>query len=169
MRSQRVSYHLGTEKQQGARDPAVNKTKIPIPFCCCLVSRLCPTLCNSMDCSCQAPLFMGFSSQEYWSGLPFPLPGDLPDPGIEPMSPAWQVGSLSLSHLRSTGRYTRCRFDPWVGKSTWRRKWQPTPIFLTGESHGQRSLVGYSLWGQKESDTTELLSIHIQFCRIYET
>ena len=38
--------------------------------------------------ACQAPLSMGFSRQEYWSGLPFPSPGDLPDPGIEPMSPA---------------------------------------------------------------------------------
>ena len=37
---------------------------------------------------CQAPLFMGFPGQEYWSGLPFPSPGDLPDPGIEPVSPA---------------------------------------------------------------------------------
>ena len=42
-----------------------------------------------------------------------------------------------------------------VGKITWRRKWQPTPVFLPGESHGQRSLEGYSLQGCKESDTTE--------------
>ena len=40
----------------------------------------------------------------------------------------------------------------------WRRKWQPTPVFLPGESHGQRSLVGYSPWGRKESDTTERLT-----------
>ena len=39
----------------------------------------------------------------------------------------------------------------------WRRKWQPTPVFLLGESQGQRSLVGSSLWGRKESDTTERL------------
>ena len=37
----------------------------------------------------------------------------------------------------------RCRFDPWVGKIPWRRAWQPTPVFLPGEPHGQRSLVGY--------------------------
>ena len=48
-------------------------------------------------------------------------------------------------------------FDPWVGKLPWRRKWQPTPVFLPGESHGQRSLMGYSPRGRKESDTTELL------------
>ena len=40
----------------------------------------------------------------------------------------------------------------------WRRKWQPTPVFLPGEFHGQRSLVGYSPWGRKESDTTERLT-----------
>ena len=48
-------------------------------------------------------------------------------------------------------------FDPWVGKIPWRRKWQPTPVFLSEESHGQRSLVGCSPWGCKESDTTERL------------
>ena len=48
-------------------------------------------------------------------------------------------------------------FDPWVGKIPWRRKWQPTPVLLPGESHGGRSMVGYSPWGHKESDTTEWL------------
>ena len=47
------------------------------------------------------------------------------------------------------------RFDPWTGKISWRRKWQPTPVFLPGKSHGQRSLAGYSPWGRKESGTTE--------------
>ena len=50
-------------------------------------------------------------------------------------------------------RCKRCGFDPWVGKIPWRRAWQPTPAFLPGESHGQRSLAGYSSWGHKESDT----------------
>ena len=50
----------------------------------------------------QAPLSMGFPRQEYWSRLSFPSPGDLPYPGIEPASPAWQVDSLLLSHLRSS-------------------------------------------------------------------
>jgi len=45
--------------------------------------------------ACQSPLSMGFSRQEYWSGLPFPSPGDLSDPGIEPRSPAMQAGSLT--------------------------------------------------------------------------
>ena len=53
----------------------------------------------------------------------------------------------------------RPRFDPWVRKIPWRRKWQPTPIFLPGEFCGQRSLVGYSPWGCKQSDTTEWLTL----------
>ena len=50
-------------------------------------------------------------------------------------------------------------FDPWVGKIPWRRAWQPTPLFLPGESPWtERSLAGYSPWGHKESETTERLS-----------
>ena len=52
-------------------------------------------------------------------------------------------------------RCERPEFDPWVRKIPWRRKWQPTPVFLPGESRGQRSLAGYSPYGCKESDTTE--------------
>ena len=58
----------------------------------------------------------------------------------------------------SVFQYRRHEFNPWVGKIPWRRKWQPTPIFLPGESHGQRSLVSYSQWDCKESDTTKELS-----------
>ena len=59
-------------------------------------------------------------------------------------------------------------FDPWVGKIPWRTEWQPTPVFLPGEFHGQRSLAGYSPWGCKESDTTWLHFIVylIIFCRL---
>ena len=49
----------------------------------------------------------------------------------------------------------RCWFDPWVGKIPWMRAWQPSPVFLSGESHGCNSLAGYSLQGCKESDTTK--------------
>ena len=52
-------------------------------------------------------------------------------------------------------RHKRHGFNPWVGKIPWRRAWQPTPVFLPGESHGQRNLVGYSPQGHKESDMTE--------------
>ena len=57
--------------------------------------QFCPTLCDPRDCSPQAPLSMGFSRQEHWSGVPFPSPGDLLDPGIKPTSPAlhgWASG-----------------------------------------------------------------------------
>ena len=50
----------------------------------------------------------------------------------------------------------RLRFYPWVRKIPWRRKWQPTRVFLSGESRRQRRLVGYSPWGRKESDTNTL-------------
>ena len=48
-------------------------------------------------------------------------------------------------------------FNPWVGKIPWRRKWQPTLVLMPGKFHGWRSLVGYSPWGHKESDTTKQL------------
>ena len=48
---------------------------------------------------------------------------------------------------------------PWVRKIPWRREWQPTPVILPGKSHGQRSMVGYSPWGRKESDMTERLTL----------
>ena len=51
--------------------------------------------------------------------------------------------------------HERQRFDPWVGEIFWSRKWQPTPVFLLGKSHGQRSLAGYSARGHKELDKTE--------------
>ena len=50
----------------------------------------------------------------------------------------------------------RTEFNPWVRKIPWIRKWQPTPVYLPGECHGLRSLVGYSPWGCKELDTTEV-------------
>ena len=58
------------------------------------VAQLCPTLCDLWTVAFQAPLSMDFSRQEYWSGLPFSSPGDLPHPGIKPGSPALQADSL---------------------------------------------------------------------------
>ena len=54
-------------------------------------------------------------------------------------------------------RHKRLGFNPWVRKIPWREKWQPTPVFLTGESHGQRNLVCYNPLGCKELDTTEAI------------
>ena len=59
-----------------------------------LVAKSCPTLATSWTVACQAPLSMGFPRQDYWSGLPFPSPGDLPNPWTELWSPALQADSL---------------------------------------------------------------------------
>ena len=120
--------------------------------------------------ACQAPLSMEFCRQEYWSGLPFTSPGDLPDSGIKPKSPAlagrfftteppgklvtrYILTLISISINRSM--HTSQGFAPWVRKIPWRSKWQLTPVFLPGKFHGQRSLEGYSLWGCKQLDIAE--------------
>ena len=59
-----------------------------------LVSQSCPTLCDPMDCNPLGSSVHGISQQEYWSGLPFPSAGDLPNPGIKPGSPALQAESF---------------------------------------------------------------------------
>ena len=61
-------------------------------------------------------------------------------------------------------RPKRRGFDPWLGKIPWWRTWQPTPVLLPGESHGQRSLAGYSPWGCAESDKTEATHTHTPCC-----
>ena len=63
-----------------------------------------------------------------------------------------------LRSKESTCQCGRCRFNPWIRKIPWRRAWQPTPVFLSGESHGQRSLAGCSPWGRRASELTEQLS-----------
>ena len=168
-------------------------------------SRECTVGMAPSSVACKAPLFMGFPRQEYWSRLPYPPPGDLPDPDIKPaplMSPALAGSFLALvppekpinsyaisiilqildrihpgdlpnpgiepglPHCRQTlyhlsyqgshlpnRRYESHRFNPWVWKVPWRKAWQPTPVFLPGESHGHRSLSGYSPWGHTKSWT----------------
>ena len=98
----------------------------------------------------QAPPSMGLSRQEYWSGVPLP-------------SPIWVLVLWICLQCRRPG------FNSWVGKIPWRRKWQPTPEFLPGESHGQSSLVGSSPWGHKESDTNEWLTLSHFFLTRYWT
>ena len=65
---------------------------------------------------------------------------------------AFPDGSARI-HLQCK-RHRRCRFDSWGRKMPWRRKWQPTPVFLPGRFHGLKSLLGYSPWVCTESDTT---------------
>ena len=99
----------------------------------------CPTLCDPVDLACQAPPSMGFSRQEHWSGLPCPPPGDLPDPGIEPMSPTspawagrffttsatWELGIVKpgLHYLGDKSPYSACL----GGKLRARTCWRPSP------------------------------------------
>ena len=66
---------------------------------CVLVTWSYPTLGDPMDVACQAPLSMEFSKQEYWSGLPFPSPGHLPNPGVEPGFPTLQADPLPSEPL----------------------------------------------------------------------
>ena len=89
-----------------------------IRVCVCSGTQLCLTLCNPVDCTCRAPLSMEFPRQEYWNGLLFPTPGDLPDPGIVPAflaSPAlaggffhsvtWEAHTHTHTHTHS---HTHC-------------------------------------------------------------
>ena len=80
--------------------------------------------------------------------------------------PWWLISKESACQCRRQG------FDPWVGKISWRRKQQPTPIFLPGKSHGQRSLVGYRTWGCKRAGhnlvTNQQQHIQRKMHRVYE-
>ena len=73
--------------------------------------------------------------------------------------PRWLSGKESACQCRRRWRH---QFDPWIGKIPWRRKWQPTPVFLPEKFHGQRNLVGYISWVCKELDTSE----HTHTCSI---
>ena len=88
-----------------------------------------------------------------WSGNQIPH-------GTTKTSAAKQIVKYGwLSGKESACQCKRCEFDPWVRKIPWRRKRQPTPVFLPGKFHGQRSLAGYSPQDHKESDTTEWASL----------
>ena len=75
--------------------------------CACSVPQLCPALCDLMDCARKASLAMEFPRQEYWSGLPFPAPGNLPNPGIKPKLPASTcIGRQILYHCATWETYS---------------------------------------------------------------
>ena len=107
----------------------------------CMCTQLCPTLCDPMDCSPPGSSVHGFSKQKCWNGLLFPTLGDFLDLG--------KSQTQDLTHISYFGRQSLPLVPPG------RRAWQPTPVFLPGESHGQRGLAGYSPWGPKESDSTD--------------
>ena len=74
---------------------------------------------------------------------------------------SWHLYFLPVWSFYQGRRCKRGRVDPWERKISWRREWQPTPVFLPGKSHGQRSLVGYSPQGCQESDMIKWLSTHM--------
>ena len=95
------------------------------------------------------------------AGDPSSIPGlgSSPGEGIGyPLQYSW--ASLGAQLVKNPPAMRETWFNPWVGKTPWRRGRLPTPVFWPGESHGQRSLVGYSPQGHKESDTTEQLRFH---------
>ena len=119
--------------------------------CSVILSRL--TLCDPMDYPPSSKFLCPWDSPGKNTGVGFQGvssgdPGDLLNPGIKRTSPA------------SPSRVGRFLSNEPSEKILCRRKWQPTPIFLPGESPGQRRLVGYSSWGLKESDMTEGLHLH---------
>ena len=91
--------HLGIPKCKRMKlDPSFTT------HCCCLVTKSCPTFVTPWTVACQLPLSMGFPRQEDWSGLPFPSPGDLPDPGS---NPNLLLGRWIL-YLRATWKHVLC-------------------------------------------------------------
>ena len=78
------------------------------------------------------------------------------------------MASLVVQTVKNPPNNVRDRVRSWVGKIPWQSRWQPTPVFLPGEYHGQRNLAGYSPWGCPESDTTErLLSVNLCYFLLF--
>ena len=77
---------------------------------------------------------------------------------------SFDSSKTGLSGKEPACQRRRCGFDPWVRKIPWRREWQPTPVFLPGECHGQRSLVGCISWGREELDMTQHAGIRAYAC-----
>ena len=113
-------------------EPLIEETVLSIVYSCLLCQRLivhrCVGLCLGFV-SCSIDLSV-FSASPILFGLLW-----------------WLRGK------DSTCQWRRCGFDPWVEKTPWSRKWQPTPVLLPGKSLGQRSLKGYSLWSHKKRQT----------------
>ena len=87
--------------------------------CVYLHAQLCPTICDPWNVACQAPLSMVFSRQEYWSSLPFSSAGDVPNPGIEPGSHAFQAGSFPFEPPGKLSLLRVLFFPPPFRNSLW--------------------------------------------------
>ena len=118
-----------------------------------LVAKACPTLATPWTIACQAPLSMGFSRQEYWSGLPFPSPGDFPDPRIQPGSAALQADYLPtelwgkpnayLDYIKSLLQCRKWKWSRWVvSDSLWPHGLWPTRLLPSWDSPGKSTGVG---------------------------
>ena len=97
--------------------------------------------------------------------VPSASPSSMPSPMCSPefqnlVLAGFPGGASGKEPSCQCRRHGRHGFSPWVGRSPWRRAWQPTAVFLSGESHGQKSLAGYSPRGHKESDMTEQLTFN---------
>ena len=123
-----------------------------------LVTRSCLTLCDPTDCSPPGFSVLGilkarileWIAVSYFMGASWSR--DQTQVSCIAGFPGGPSGKEPACQYR---RHKRCVFDSWVWKIPCRKAWQPTQVFLPGESHGQRSLAGYSPWGHKESDMTE--------------
>ena len=89
------------------------------PLFCCFVAKLCLTLWDPWTVACQALLSVGFHRQECWNGLPFPSPGDFPNPGMEPMSPALTGRFIYLFFYRRVPREAHTRNHYSISDVTW--------------------------------------------------
>ena len=103
--------------------------------------------CNLMDYSLPCCSVHGISQARIlaWVAIPSAIPT-----GVVAKTRSQRIeGGIpgGSDRKESAHQYRRCRFDPWVWKIPWRRKRQPTPVFLPGKSHGQRSLLGYTVHG----------------------
>ena len=103
IRDTKGTFHakMGLIKDRNDTDLTGSESKVAQP---------CPTLCDPWTVAHHTPPSMGFSRQEYWSGLPFPSPGDLPDPGIEPRSPTLQADALTSAPPGKPGPNRRRRY-----------------------------------------------------------
>ena len=108
------------------------------------VTQSCPTLSDPMDHSPPGSSVYGIFQAKVlqWGAIAFSA-----------------GGTSSKEPTCQFMRHWRHRFNPWVGNIPWRRKWQPTPVFLPGECHGQRRLAGYSSWSHIVSDMTDQLTL----------
>ena len=129
----------------------------------CVVAQSCPTLCDPWTVAFQAPLSMELSRQEDWSGLPCPSPGDFPDPGIKPRSPALQKDSLLSESLGKPSL-------GWTRDVTSRNlefKWPPDPSSHTPAPGEGPFLI--LLASKKESDSLQNLDWTLSINNLHST